>query len=244
MVAKSFQSLEQTCEPFTTNGKQYVKVRCKNGNERTVRWYTTTEYYKLYPDEKKDGVFDKPRFRSQKDVLGFEKGYITLIKGNTTVHRQWLLAAKMRHTRWWGWFCPSENEMPDDLPSGLSAVRLPWEEVGDENGNLNPEPLVITAVAPYLYTLSSSEYIGSVGDRLELTLKVEKAIDLDSKFGHTTMHIMRDECENCFVWTTAAKHWATGSEHHLRGTIKAQKEYQGEKQNILTRCTEISLDKS
>ena len=55
MVAKSFQSLEQTCEPFTANGKQYVKVRCKNGNERTVRYYTETEYYKLYPEEKQDG---------------------------------------------------------------------------------------------------------------------------------------------------------------------------------------------
>ena len=240
MVAKSFQSLEQTCEPFTTNGKQYVKVRCKNGNERTVRWYTKTEYYKLYPDEKQDGVFDKPRFRSQKDVLGFEKGHITLFKGDTYACRSWLVASKMRHTRWWGWFCPSELPMPDDVPPTLQLIELPWTAVGNEDGSLKTETEVIHAVAPYLYATSSSEYVGTVGERLELDLTVDSAIELDSSYGRTTMHVMSDVNGNCFVWTTTSKHWSAGTHKHIRGTVKQHKEYKGRRQTILSRCIEIS----
>ena len=240
MVAKSFQSLEQTCEPFTTNGKQYVKVRCKNGNERTVRWYTAVEYYKLYPDEKQDGIFDKPRFRSQKDVLGFEKGYITLFKGDTYACRSWLVASKMRHTRWWGWFCPSELPMPDDVPPTLQLIQLPWTAVGNEDGSLKTETEVIHAVAPYLYETSSSEYVGTVGERLELDLTVDSAIELDSSYGRTTMHVMSDVNGNCFVWTTTSKHWSAGTHKRIRGTVKQHKEYKGTKQTILSRCIEIS----
>ena len=52
MVAKSFQSLRQIGEPYTKNGRQYVKVEKKSGGEREVRWYTEAEYAKMYPDEK------------------------------------------------------------------------------------------------------------------------------------------------------------------------------------------------
>ena len=240
MVAKSFQSLEQTCEPFTANGKQYVKVRCKNGNERTVRWYTEAEYYKLYPEEKQNSIFDKSRFRSQKEALGFKKGYITAFKGNTYAWRSWLLAAKMRYTRWWGWFCPSEVELPEDVPSLLQPVRIPWTAVGNEDGSLKEEMEVIAGVAPYLYETSTSEYIGNIGDRIEVEVTVDSAIELENKFGHTTMHVMTDVNGNCFVWTTASKHWAVGTQKHLRGTIKEHREYKRTKQNILTRCFELS----
>ena len=49
MVAKSYQSLKQIGEPYYKNGKQYVVVLNENtGNKREVRWYTESEYVKLY----------------------------------------------------------------------------------------------------------------------------------------------------------------------------------------------------
>ena len=30
LVAKSYQGLEQICEPYTVNGRMYVKVRTKS----------------------------------------------------------------------------------------------------------------------------------------------------------------------------------------------------------------------
>ena len=88
-----------------------------------------------------------------------------------------------------------------------------------------------------MYEPSSSEYIGSIGERLELTLTVEKAVVLEGEHP-STLHVMRDNCGNCYVWTTAAKNWAVGSTHHIRGTLKEHKMFRNEKQNILTRCLE------
>ena len=76
-VAKSFQTFEQLCEPYSTSGKMYIQVKNpKTGTIRTVRWYTEKEYAKMYPSE--ISVTTK-KVKTQKEVLGFEKGYITFI---------------------------------------------------------------------------------------------------------------------------------------------------------------------
>ena len=66
LVAKSYQKLEQLCDPYEVNGKMYVKVRMKNGNEKTVRAYSEAEYRRYNPEVK----IIQPA-KSRKDVLGF-----------------------------------------------------------------------------------------------------------------------------------------------------------------------------
>ena len=76
-VAKSFQSMKQITEPYLVSGRMYVKVQNpKTGAERQVRWYTDAEYAKMYPDEAKPA--ESKILRTQKSVLGFDKGYITI----------------------------------------------------------------------------------------------------------------------------------------------------------------------
>ena len=75
-----------------------------------------------------------------------------------------------------------------------------------------------------------------MGERLELSLKVEKAIPVNSVYGKTTMHIMHDDCGNEFVWTTAAKSLTPGNEYLMRGTVKTHNKYKGVQQTVLTRC--------
>lgn len=82
MVAKLYQNLEIVSkEPFWSEGKKYVEVKTSKGAIKVVRWYSDYEYAKLYkeePDHSKD-----PFYRTQKSVLGFDKGYITIFKGDT-----------------------------------------------------------------------------------------------------------------------------------------------------------------
>ena len=53
MVAPSFQSFEFLTEPYSANGKMYIRVRNpKTGTERQVRWYDNAEFRKLYPSVK------------------------------------------------------------------------------------------------------------------------------------------------------------------------------------------------
>ena len=238
-VAKSYQELEIVGDVFISSGRQYVNVKLKSGKLKTVRWYTDAEYRKMYPEVVAVDRSADPYSKPQKEVLGFTKGYITIFKGDTYAEVDWFRASIARYTRWWGWYIISTEEVPADLPEGITPIQLPWELVGQEDGNLKPEHLVKEAVESIIYEESESEYIGSIGERLELFLTVERTIELDGAYGRSTMHIMRDDCGNLFVWTTASKSWSAGTEHHIKGTVKDHRKYKNECQTVLTRCVEV-----
>ena len=82
MVAKSYQSLNVITEPYLKNKRMYILVETKSGKEKEIRWYTNQEYAKMYPEEKKDKTKD-PYYKSQKYVLGFDEGYIWILKNPT-----------------------------------------------------------------------------------------------------------------------------------------------------------------
>ena len=235
MVAKSFQNLEIVGEVYVSKGKQYVQVRTKSGGLRQVRWYTEKEYAKMYPEENKI-----KEFKTQKEVLGFTKGYITIFKGDIPFEDDYFkLSAKISYARGWGWYIPSTEEIPEDLPEYAIPVRLPWELVGKEDETLKTDREIAAAVEPLRYESDESEYQGQIGDKLELIVVVEKAIALDGYYGLSTMHIMRDYDGNCYVWTTAARSWEIDSEHHIIGSVKDHKQYKGVRQTVLTRCREV-----
>lgn len=237
-VAPSYEAYKKIDEPYLKNGKMYIHIEHpRTHNVREARWYSDKEYSKLYPDAAPRST--DPYFKPQKEVLGFTKGYITIFKGDTYSHLDWFRLSICRYAKWWGWYLISTEEMPEDLPDNLEPIRLSWETVGDENGNLKGDNLVEEAVEAILYGDAEDSWVGSVGDRLELTLTVEKSISLEGYHGYSTLHVMRDSDNNTFVWTTAAKCWEIGTIHHIRGTVKEQKKYKGECQTILTRCVEV-----
>ena len=237
-VAKSYQNLEIAEAPYQVNGRMYCKVRQKTGALKQVRWYSDAEYIKMYP-EVKATMSAEPAIRaSQREVLGFQKGYITIFKGDTYSCSEWFKRSIARYCKWWGWYIVSTEELPE-LPAGITPVQLPWEAVGKEDGSLIAESLLTKAVEPYLYEATTSEFVGEIGERLDLMLTIKKAIEVNGAFGSSTIHIMEDECGNEFMWSTAAKSWAEGAVKHVRGTVKDHRIYRNSKQTILTRCAEV-----
>lgn len=240
-VAKSYQELEIVGDVFVSSGRQYVNVKLKSGKLKTVRWYSDSEYRKMYPEVVAVARSADPFSKSQKEVLGFTKGYITIFKGDTYSEIDWFRASIARYTRWWGWYIISTEEVPADLPEGITPIQLPWELVGQEDGNLKPEHLVKEAVESIIYDESESEYVGSIGERLELFLTVERTIELDGSYGRSTMFKFRDDNGNCFIWTTATNPgFKTGDEIHLRGTVKNHNKFKNECQTILSRCIKVN----
>ena len=239
-VAKSYAELPIIGDVFISSGRQYVNVKLKSGKTKTVRFYTDAEYRKMYPEIKPVVANPAdPYYKTQKEVLGFTKGYITIFKGDTYAEIDWFRASIARYTRWWGWYIVSTEEVPADLPEGIQPIRLSWESVGQENGELKPEHLIKEAVEALIYEASDSEFQGAIGERLDLFLTVERVIELENNFGHSQMHLMRDDCGNLYVWTTASKSWAAGTEHHIRGTVKDHRTYKNERQTVLNRCLEV-----
>ena len=161
LVAKSYENLEQVCEPYTMNGKEYVKVRMKNGSIKQVRAYSEAEYRKYNPEVK----IIKPA-KSRRDILGFgEKGFIWIFKGETYENLDWFHSSPCRYARTWGWYLPSDIEMPSPLPTNVEPLKLEWDEVSFED-QLISEDQIKEVVDKMLYDAGTSRYIGKVGDRL------------------------------------------------------------------------------
>lgn len=242
MVAKSYQSLEQIGDVFVASGKSYVNVKLKSGKVKSVRWYSEKEYTKMYSEVSTVSAAAGStglNTKRQKDILGFAKGYITIFKGDQETNDEWFRMSIARYARWWGWYIVSTDEVPNNLPSGIEPVKLDWSLVGTENGILKTEKEVKEGVESILYAETIGKFVGNIGDRIEIEVVVERTIPLETDYGHSTMHFLRDTDGNLFVWTTTAKNWAVGSAHHIRGTIKAHRKYKGENQTILTRCLKV-----
>lgn len=133
-VAPSFQNFEFLSEPFLSNGKMYIRVRNpKTGTERQVRWYEEKEYSRAYKTQPKE-------IRPLKDVLGFEQGDITILKGASDKNLDWLSSVKARYCRWWGWYLTSNIDVESlVLPQDIAIVPLSWEQaqeiINKEKGN-------------------------------------------------------------------------------------------------------------
>lgn len=84
-----------------------------------------------------------------------------------------------------------------------------------------------------------SQYVGEVGKRMEFTVTVKKVLKFESRFGVTKFHIMEDEDGNNLVWYASNEQLDEGETYKLKATVKEHKEYNGEKQTVLTRCAVI-----
>jgi hypothetical protein len=239
LVAKSYTNWEQVGEIIISSGRKYINVKHpKTGNLKQVRVYSEAEYKKMYPNAKPTMDVQDSYSKPQKDVLGFQKGYITIFKGETYKNLEWFQNSIARYTRLWGWYIVSTEEVPADLPEDVTPIQLPWEFIGNADGKVKPEAEVKKVVESLIYDKGTSEFIGEIGDRLELELTVDRVIELEGGYGCSNMHIMSDTCGNVFIWTTASKCWEAGSQKKLRGTVKDHRVYRNVQQTILTRCTE------
>lgn len=239
MVAKSYQCLEQVGEPFVVSGKSYVNVILKSGKQKSVRWYTEKEYKKMYPGEEV-AIGSNSTFRkSDREVFGFQKGYITIFTGDVGPEDEFFQRSNARYCTRWGWYVISEEEVPINLPFGVEPVKLAWESVGTGDGKLRDESTIRSAVDTLIYNESSSVFVGTIGERLELDVVVDKVVHLENNYGTTNMYLFSDVAGNVYKWVTQSKNWAEGSQHRIRGTVKDHKNYKGTNQTVLTRCMEV-----
>lgn len=242
-TAKSYQNLKMLGEPYELNGKMYIKVQAKSGAKQ-VRWYTDREYAKMYPEDAKRIAEDKkksPYWRSQKDVLGFEEGFLWIFKGDTYAHIDWFRSKGYYfvYRNLFGWTLGSTKEMPEDLPADLTPIKLSWELVGKDNEVLKSDAEVEKAVNSLLFEPTKSEYQGAVGDRIELKLTITKRVVVEGVYGLSNIHIMMDADENEYVWATNARALTEGKTYKLRGTVSEHRLYKASKQTVLKRCTVI-----
>lgn len=235
MVAKSYQNYPLVGEPYSVNGRMYVKVNTGK-TVRQVRWYTENEYRSMYGES----ATQEAR-KSQKEVLGFAEGYITIFKGETFEKKEELREAGATYTRLWGWSIAGGKEVPEI--DGLEPVRLDWSLVGGEDGKCYNEEVIKNAVEPLLYGAGKSTHQGEIGERLRnIPVVVVSCNQFTSNFGDKNVITFEDEYENVYVWFTTTRSLETGTRWILTGTVKAHNIYKGTAQTTLTRCSLVKND--
>lgn len=236
MVARSFQNMTIVSEIYKESGREYVTVKNEaTGKTRKVRWYSEAEYARMYPNEKISDTSDT--MRNQKKALGFEKGYITIFKGNTIDELSWFHQyEELRYHKIWGWYLPSTCEMPADMPKELTLIRLNWEVVSADGIKTNSETKLREVVDPLLYDPSPSKFIGEVGERIKFSATVIDKKTTENDYGFQNIHFFEDTNKNIYVWSTSAKNLDIGTSYDIVGTVKAHSTYKNCKQTWLTRC--------
>lgn len=233
-VAPSFQKYPTYSDPYEKNGREYIRIVYPDGHHREVRWYPEPQT-NLRPSASR---VPYKKIRLTKDVLGFSKGYIYLVKGETYSFKDWLTENGATYRTFWGWAFPSDIEELPQLPAGLSVVKLLWEKVAyvDED-ELKSQSAIDEAVAELIYDASPSKWQGEIGERIDRTLTVIKVTPLqDGYYGPSTFFLFKDEYDNEYCWTTGSKSLELNATYEVRGTIKALQKYKGKEQTVLTRC--------
>ena len=186
---------------------------------------TDEEYEKMYPSN----------LISIKEQLGFDKGPITLIDGNTAALKDWLKQIGARYHKLFGWYITA-GEPIDPIPEGITLYELTWDKISVNNKYLRPDQEIDEIVSSMKYGTSPSNFVGEVGEKITKVLHINKVIKLNTRYGETNMHIMEDVDENIYIWMTNSRNLIEGQSYSITGTIKSHEIYRGEKRNIITRC--------
>ena len=232
MVAKSYQGCEALTDPYTINGKQYIKVQTKSGPKQ-VRWYTDSEYAKFYPEVK---VIQPPK--SPKLVMGFYNDFITIFKGNTYEVKDWLKEHEAKYNKTMGWYIPGDKLVPDVFPTGIEPITLRWEQISD--GEQPKSDSEIKAVIDSLIydKDENSQYVGDIGEKITRYVTCERVINLMGYYGPSTMFTFYDDEGNVFVWTTTSEKQEIeeNGAYIISGRVKDHRMYKNCCQTVLTRC--------
>lgn len=245
-VAKTYTDWPRETEPYEVSGRMYVKVKSPKGAVKQVRAYTENEYQKLYGKPAlapvpQNGEPETPIAFKVNSVLGFQKGYIWIFKGDLENAEYWFSKTpECRYCVMWGWYIASTDEIPADMPSCIQAVKLPWEKVGNTDGTLLPKSIYSVAVESLISNGNPSEFQGEIGDRIERKVNLVAAIELgETQFGSQRLYCFEDTEKNQYAWKTGvSKDWEIGNEISLKGTVKEHEIYKGVKRTVLTRVME------
>lgn len=164
-----------------------------------------------------------------------EDGFTYLIYGNTYPIKDRLKEEGCKFSPELKWHSPKEIE---GLPNDCGQEKIAFDQLYRWNDWYKVEAEFIGAQLVeeiFQKTTSTSEFIGSVGERLralDVILKESKYLDSYGYYIHTFLY-----GDNLLSWSTSKDlEFEVGDEVELTGTVKAHKIFAGNKVTYLNRC--------
>lgn len=231
-VAKTYEKFEIQGEPFTENKRAYVIVRTPKGDKK-VRWYSDKEYARMYPDAQT--IINTCDYRK---ALGFkDAGYITIYTGDNEDNESWFRnQPNCYFHKIWGWYTHSDKEVPTDLPEGVGTKKLYWTNVCTPDGTVT-EASAQKGYDELVLNRTIGNFVGEIGERIEIDVKVEKIVPITTKYGEKFMIVMHDNEENVLLWVTTKTLFP--KLYKMRMTIVEHKTYRGVNQTFVNRCSVV-----
>lgn len=231
-------------------GKGYIKAfdyveggicfMCGGTGLHYHKWVERTPEYerKLAEQRIKRHIAKAPEANEKKLwSMGFENGSIYVVNGDTYAIKDRLKEAGARFSPYFGWFF--KEQLGDNL------VKVDADEVfdKDEFGYLyvRNDAKEIVDAKKRAANPSKSQHLHEVGDKVELDLKLMKIAVYFTHFSYYgeahNIYIFEDADGNAYVWKTDKDiDHNEGDMVHINGKVKANDEYKGVKQTVLTRC--------
>lgn len=170
--------------------------------------------------------------------------------GNTYPIKDELKALGCKYSPVVGWFAPHalngyETQRMEERDVLQEGPYIEWKSK-EEVAPILQENLQAAAASP-------SKHIGSIGERLDLNLHIDRAFEgkyhrNDGWYGTTTtyMYLMHDKDGNIFKWSTSC-FYEENQDVHFRATVKDHTDYKDKfgvitKQTVLTRCRKVEDD--
>lgn len=86
-----------------------------------------------------------------------------------------------------------------------------------------------------------NEFVGEVGDRLEISVTIKNINYFEGSYGTTVLYTLLGEDKHIYKWfaSRAVLGETINKVYHIRGTIKKHEEYRELKSTVLTRCKRL-----
>lgn len=171
---------------------------------------------------------------------GFNEDGITyVVLGDTYKIKEELKAAGAKFNPFLRWHFTSKN---DTYP----CIKVSIEEIAEKT-NEDLWSIDDYYAMDYIENLlkknapkTNSDYIGNIGDTIELKVTLEKIHTYETHYSYygelNFIYKFSDKDGNTLVWKTSGKDIEEGQEFIIKGKIKEHSEYKGDKQTVLTRC--------
>lgn len=170
---------------------------------------------------------------------GYDKEFIYMVLGDTFPIREDLKEKGAFYISLLGWYFA---EKPSDYQTAeIMVSRLIWFNDLGEVYRKDDEEIIQFIKNVRLENEYQSQYVGEVGERIEIELNFIAGFWLESynHYGSPCINKMKDQQGNIFIWKTGRNLRHDVNEEgkvKLKATIKEHSDFREEKQTILTRC--------
>ena len=144
----------------------------------------------------------------------------------------------------WGieYFATESGEYAHNMVKFLGEVAIPAKYMGYLVSVIAAKARFDNANVEKEVVVSENNFVGEVGAKVNLTVKVNKVIAKDGNYGTTYIVIMTEVATgNNVIWFASVNACDEGETVTLKGTVKAHNVRDDKNQTVLTRCKVLEV---